>query len=503
MLRVMVLFLMTFQVFCQDITPDYKSKVILNLDFDGVLDKSLGAVVKDIKYTTDRNGKENSACLFNGNSSYIKLPDNYKYLKKNNYSIMFWCKAKPSKKGQYSSQILAKYDWGGERSLRISSGKNGSGLLTSIYNTNKNPDHLTYKNKENLNSVNVEDVRLNEWRHYVYTLDENNVMKVYINGKLASSTISNFPMHLSNQPIYIGAAFNLGERPGNLNYFNGALDDLRIFKTSLNECEIWEIYTNELNINLQQLVLDSLNENYSKWKHPKKFETTPELMKRTQDSIKVKHKMEQNIMSYYASKYINWECSWNTYNADKEEFVISNDKIKPINLEVPLENNEAINFDKNFKLTIYSNPKFSNVSVDNKFEVECIEIINSGKRYKVGCNDLKEEIDTLEIKNKLINTVNNYVLIKVWDDGALEDGDIVTLSLNDRIIRKKEKVTKDGVILNIALKMGENKFTIKAINEGKSTPNTAALTILDSNKYYQTKSRLKKGDSSTLVIKRE
>ena len=74
--------------------------------------------------------------------------------------------------------------------------------------------------------------------------------------------------------------------------------------------------------------------------------------------------------------------------------------------------------------------------------------------------------------------MNKVVTIDVWDNDV-EDGDRVSIMLNDRWILKDFAVTKNKKKNQITLTPGVNKLIFHADNLGKMPPNTATLGFYD------------------------
>jgi hypothetical protein len=70
------------------------------------------------------------------------------------------------------------------------------------------------------------------------------------------------------------------------------------------------------------------------------------------------------------------------------------------------------------------------------------------------------------------------VTIDIWDNDV-EDGDRVSVMLNDRWILKDYAVTKNKKKVEITLSPGINKLVFHADNLGKMPPNTATLSFYD------------------------
>jgi hypothetical protein len=70
------------------------------------------------------------------------------------------------------------------------------------------------------------------------------------------------------------------------------------------------------------------------------------------------------------------------------------------------------------------------------------------------------------------------ITIDIWDND-IEDGDRVSVMLNDRWILKDYAVTKNKKKVEITLSPGVNKLVFHADNLGKMPPNTATLSFYD------------------------
>jgi len=68
------------------------------------------------------------------------------------------------------------------------------------------------------------------------------------------------------------------------------------------------------------------------------------------------------------------------------------------------------------------------------------------------------------------------VTITVWDHGA-EDGDIITIYLNGKVLKSKLLLTNKKQSFQVKLTGGQNRFEVEAVNEGSSPPNTATVEI--------------------------
>jgi len=86
-------------------------------------------------------------------------------------------------------------------------------------------------------------VPLNKWTHIVGTYDGSGNLRMYINGTLnnstASSTIST--INASNKRFIIGSSDNT-TGTGCLNFYNGSIDDVRVYNRALSAAEVTALY---------------------------------------------------------------------------------------------------------------------------------------------------------------------------------------------------------------------------------------------------------------------
>ena len=70
----------------------------------------------------------------------------------------------------------------------------------------------------------------------------------------------------------------------------------------------------------------------------------------------------------------------------------------------------------------------------------------------------------------------NDVTITVWDHGA-EDGDIITIYLNGKVLKSNLKLTNKKQTFQVKLSQGQNRFEVEAVNECSTPTNTATVEI--------------------------
>ena len=119
-------------------------------------------------------------------------------------------------------------------------------------------------------------------------------------------------------------------------------------------------------------------------------------------------------------------------------------------------------------------------------------------------------LDSLKI-NKLSKDQNlsvfwesKFVKIEIFDSGK-EDGDMINLYHNDKLILENYKVKHEKKIISLTLDLSiTNEFKILALNEGELYPNTAKVVLHDSNRTFDLLTSFKKNESAFITfIKKE
>jgi hypothetical protein len=95
-------------------------------------------------------------------------------------------------------------------------------------------------NATNINDPTFFSENLKEWVHYVGVYSASNYMRLYKNGVLVAETTTNVPSSIS---YYTGTDLIIGRRSlYNGSYWDGALDEVRVYNTAISEDEIERLY---------------------------------------------------------------------------------------------------------------------------------------------------------------------------------------------------------------------------------------------------------------------
>jgi len=195
-------------------------------------------IVTGATLTTDRFGLSNSAYNFNGLNSKISLPNAFFDGKNSITQCSFSTFININKSGSYG--IWGKTIFWGEVNLLV----NDDNSITFFWaNSNTGNTYSSIRSEAN-------KIAANKWYHIAVNFS-NSVLKLYINGMEVNSTLSysmqgggfisntnvnsqiNFAQDLNSSII------GLTTISGNLtNYFNGKIDDLRVYNRTLTTNEI-------------------------------------------------------------------------------------------------------------------------------------------------------------------------------------------------------------------------------------------------------------------------
>jgi hypothetical protein len=90
----------------------------------------------------------------------------------------------------------------------------------------------------------------------------------------------------------------------------------------------------------------------------------------------------------------------------------------------------------------------------------------------------------LKQNEKLMGSIlssSKQLTLAIWDD-AVEDGDTISININDKWIAKDFPVKKKTQFITVTLKPGPNTINFIANNLGSIPPNTSVLEIIDGKK---------------------
>ena len=196
-------------------------------------------IVNGATLTTDRFGNAGSAYYFDGNDGIIVNTggnlDGF-----NSMTISVWVKPENSlwggilSKGEYNGISHWTYEL-----LRYPSGE----IYASVY-----PNDGTGAGR--IEVGNTDKIANSIWNHVTCVWDPSGYIKIYINGTLVEHVTSGVPTQMAstNYPLYIGRRLDIPYTE-NTAWFNGSIDDIRIYNRALSSSEIEELYNQSNSLN--------------------------------------------------------------------------------------------------------------------------------------------------------------------------------------------------------------------------------------------------------------
>jgi hypothetical protein len=164
----------------------------------------------------DRNGNTNSAFQFDGQDDYIDLGD---WINGGATTITFW--ARWDAFHNYS-RIVDLGNGSSSDNIIVSNYQQGGRLFWQVYSTST--QSLT--STDNI-------LTPNRWDFYAVTVDEAGLFKMYQNAILVAENTGVVPRQLNRTEQFIGKS-NFSQD----GYFQGLIDDVRIYNKALDEAEV-------------------------------------------------------------------------------------------------------------------------------------------------------------------------------------------------------------------------------------------------------------------------
>lgn len=116
-------------------------------------------------------------------------------------------------------------------------------------------------------------------------------------------------------------------------------------------------------------------------------------------------------------------------------------------------------------------------------------------------NKSKEVVKRQVVAEKECTVQHEKIILQVWDNNQ-EDGDIISLKLNDDWILTNFHLKKEKVSIPVELSRKNNQLLLFAENLGRIPPNTAAISIVDglATKNIILNSDLHKSETVKLIL---
>lgn len=172
--------------------------------------------------TSDRKGNANKAYLFDGTNDYIEINHSASLNFNQQITISFWAKLETDAPYYYPYHMIEKHNcWGmGQRENEM-----GSTIFTST-----NQFHIWSKEEYGVS------FQFNRFYHFVMTYDGTK-LNFYADGVLKATTPANGLIAQNTNKVFIGRYNFSGDY-----FFDGILDDIRIYNRALTQQEITALY---------------------------------------------------------------------------------------------------------------------------------------------------------------------------------------------------------------------------------------------------------------------
>jgi hypothetical protein len=114
-----------------------------------------------------------------------------------------------------------------------------------------------------------------------------------------------------------------------------------------------------------------------------------------------------------------------------------------------------------------------------------------------------KSVTTLYRNEELVlNWDKKSLIIEIWDD-FIEDGDVVSIYNNGKLILSEYTIRKEKKRIEIPITEKSHTIEVRAINEGSSPPNTVHMLVTDGQQETVIVAKLNKGDKASIKIQKK
>ena len=186
------------------------------------------ATALNVSWTSDRFNRTMSAGDFNGSSSYVNIPHHPDLDLTTNFTLSVWIYQRGF--GGQGYRIIDKCTAGYPDGVTFDNyGCNGTGNRLRLQGAAGGPCNISGST----------DYSLSSWHHIVAAVS-GTIGTVYLDGHFdGSNSVGNIPSNTLD--IFIG----IGHPSGSTSWFNGMMDDVRIYNRALSSSEVAQLYAIE------------------------------------------------------------------------------------------------------------------------------------------------------------------------------------------------------------------------------------------------------------------
>ncbi|HEX5001670.1 MAG TPA: LamG domain-containing protein [Bacteroidia bacterium] len=179
----------------------------------------------------DRFGNTNSAYSYNGVNNYINLGIMSPFTLSNTMSLSVWIQ--PNQVKLQTILMLQPDDFNDRFNAMAYYSHNGTSSTVWDFGNCVMGGRL----------MQVGTIFSPAWQHFVYTVNPVTGMKVYKDGVLVNTQSTSSPLVNRQKSLWIGGGIDIN---GALFYFDGIIDDMRIYDRELTPAEVQTLYGLEL-----------------------------------------------------------------------------------------------------------------------------------------------------------------------------------------------------------------------------------------------------------------
>ena len=181
-----------------------------------------GIIMGGARVTT---GKAGEALDFDGTDDHVDCGDGASLNITNSITVEFWINPR---NGAVNGHVVSKGQWG------------AGGYWVQHGGALANETNFIYFYAQNVYQGGIapkDTTTVNTWQHIVVTYDGASI-KAYKDGVLVNSEVANDIIKPSSRKLMIGKY-----AAANLNYFNGILDEIRLYNRALTAAEVQQNYS--------------------------------------------------------------------------------------------------------------------------------------------------------------------------------------------------------------------------------------------------------------------
>jgi len=192
-----------------------------------------GTMFNGVESTTDRFGNPNAAFLFDGVNDYISIPSSSSF-NTDVFTISGWI---------YPISTPSSYHGFINKKDSLTNVTNINGFGTSA-NTSMIRFSAKFTDGTGYEPSESNGVTVNHWNHVVYVYNFGTI-KIYLDGNLVlnDNTSNGKTITKTSAPITIGVTYWFPSQTFEKYYWNGKIDDIKIYNRELSSCEIADLYT--------------------------------------------------------------------------------------------------------------------------------------------------------------------------------------------------------------------------------------------------------------------